>query len=53
MTVEALINFHDIENNKQLRKKGEQFEVSEKRGNYLISRGVAKQVTVKLNKTEK
>lgn len=53
MTVEALINFYDTENNRQLRKKGEQFKVSEKRGRYLISMKVAKQVTIKLDKLEK
>lgn len=36
MKVQARINFYDIENNNQLRKKGEQFEVSEKRGKYLL-----------------
>lgn len=46
MTIEALINFYDIENNKQLRKKGEQFEVTEKRGKYLISMEAVRQVTV-------
>jgi len=53
MTVEALINFYDIENNKRLRTKGERFEVSEERGNYLILMRVAKQAEVKLSKSEK
>ena len=34
MKVEARIKFYDTENNKQLRKKGEQFEVSAERGKY-------------------
>lgn len=36
MKVEARIKFYDTENNKQLRKKGEQFEVSAERGKYLL-----------------
>lgn len=51
--VEARINFYDIENNKQLRKKGEQFEVSEKRGKYLVSTRAVKEVPVTKKSTEK
>ena len=45
MTVKARINFYDIENNNQLRKKGEQFEVSEKRGKYLLGMRAVTEVT--------
>ena len=44
MKVEARINFYDLENNKQLRKKGEQFEVPEKRGKYLIRMRAVKEI---------
>lgn len=44
MKVEARINFFDIENDKKLRKKGEQFEVSAQRGKYLVNMGAVKEV---------
>ena len=54
MKVEARIKFFDIENNKQLRKKGEQFEVSAERGKYLVSMGAVKEVpATKKQVTEK
>lgn len=54
MKVEARINFYDTENNNQLRKKGEQFEVSEKRGKYLVNMRAVKEVPVtKKQATEK
>lgn len=54
MTVQARINFYDIENNNQLRKKGEQFEVSEKRGKYLLDmRAVTEVPATKKTTTEK
>lgn len=54
MKVEARIKFFDIENNKQLRKKGEQFDVTAERGKYLVSMGAAKEVpATKKQATEK
>ncbi len=53
MKVEARIKFFDIENNKQLRKKGEQFEVSAERGKYLVNMGAVKEVPVTKKSTEK
>lgn len=53
MTIEALINFYDIENNKQLRKKGEQFEVSEKRGKHLVNMRAVKEVPATKQATSK
>ncbi|MEE0060405.1 MAG: hypothetical protein UE295_06235 [Acutalibacteraceae bacterium] len=54
MKVQARINFYDIENNNQLRKKGEQFEVSEKRGKYLLGmRAVTEVPATKKTATKK
>ena len=53
MKVEARINFYDIENDKKLRKKGEQFEVSAQRGKYLVSTRAVKEVPVTKKSTEK
>lgn len=54
MKVESRINFYDTENNNQLRKKGEQFEVSEKRGKYLVDmRAVTEVSATKKQATEK
>lgn len=54
MTVQARINFYDIKNNNQLRKKGEQFEVSAERGKYLVNmRAVTEVPATKKQATEK
>ena len=53
MTVQARINFYDIENNRKLRTKGEKFEVTEERGKYLIMMRVAKEVTDTKSQSEK
>lgn len=54
MKVEARIKFYDTENDKKLRKKGEQFEVSAERGKYLVNMGAVKEVPVtKKQTTEK
>lgn len=53
MTVQARINFYDIENNRKLRTKGEQFEVSEERGKYLITMRVVREVTDTKSQSEK
>lgn len=53
MTIEALINFYDTKNNNQLRKKGEQFEVSGERGKYLLSMRAVKEVPATKKPVEK
>ena len=53
MKVEARINFFDIENDKKLRKKGEQFEVTEKRGKYLLGMRAVTEVPATKETAEK
>lgn len=54
MKVEARIKFFDTKNDKKLRKKGEQFDVSDERGKYLVNMGAVKEVpAIKKQTTEK
>ena len=44
MKIKVVHDFYDKENDLELRKAGEEYEVSKKRGNYLISFKVAKEI---------
>lgn len=44
MKIRVTHDFYDKENDLELRKTGEEYEVSKERGNYLISFGVAKEI---------
>lgn len=45
MKVKATINFRDREHNLKLRRKGEEFEVTKKRAEKLLSLGYVEKVT--------
>ena len=45
MKIRVTHDFYDKENDLELRKVGEEYEVSEERGKYLISYRVAKEIT--------
>ena len=45
MKIKVIHDFYDKENDLELRKAGEEYEVSKGRGNYLISFKVAKEIT--------
>lgn len=44
MKIRVTHDFYDKENDLELRKTGEEYEVSKERGNYLISFRVAKEI---------
>mgnify|MGYP004480735765 FL=1 len=44
MKIKVIHDFYDKENDLELRKAGEEYEVSKERGNYLISFKVAKEI---------
>ena len=44
MKIRVTHDFYNKENNLELRKTGEEYEVSKERGNYLISFRVAKEI---------
>ena len=45
MKIRVIHDFYDKENDLKLRKAGDEYEVPEKRGGYLISFKVAKEIT--------
>lgn len=44
MKIKVIHDFYDKENDLELRKAGEEYELSKGRGNYLISFKVAKEI---------
>ena len=45
MKIRVTHDFYDKENDLELRKVGDEYEVSEERGKYLVSFRVAKEIT--------
>ena len=45
MKIKVIYNFYDKENDLELRKVGEEYEVTEERGRYLVDFWVAKEIT--------
>ena len=45
MKIRVIHDFYDKENDLELRKVGEEYEVTEERGRYLVDFRVAKEIT--------
>lgn len=45
--IKVIKDFKDLENNRKLRKKGDQYEVEDQRADDLIRQGYAQEVRVK------
>ncbi|MFR7321686.1 MAG: hypothetical protein ACLUTH_10450 [Blautia massiliensis (ex Durand et al. 2017)] len=45
MKIRVIHDFYDKENDLELRKVGEEYEISKERGKYLVSYRVAKEIT--------